>query len=128
MARPKKLRTLSDLDAEIARLQRERDAMREVEVKEVVGRIKVAIAHYGLTAADLGLAEAKRGTRGPSPKAKDLGTKRSRRNGKGTGAVAPKYTDGQGRTWSGRGRQPAWFAQAIASGKSPEDLRILPPA
>ncbi len=27
-------------------------------------------------------------------------------------------------TWSGRGRQPAWFKEAIASGKSREDLKI----
>ena len=27
-------------------------------------------------------------------------------------------------TWSGRGRQPAWFKEAIASGESPESLAI----
>lgn len=27
-------------------------------------------------------------------------------------------------TWSGRGRKPAWFAAAIASGKTPDDLAI----
>lgn len=27
-------------------------------------------------------------------------------------------------TWSGRGRQPQWFKDAIASGKDPEDLSI----
>lgn len=27
-------------------------------------------------------------------------------------------------TWSGRGRKPAWFAEAIAAGKKPEDLAI----
>lgn len=25
-------------------------------------------------------------------------------------------------TWSGRGRKPRWFADALASGKTPEDL------
>jgi DNA-binding protein H-NS len=25
-------------------------------------------------------------------------------------------------TWSGRGRKPRWFAEALASGKTPEDL------
>lgn len=25
-------------------------------------------------------------------------------------------------TWSGRGRKPQWFAEALAAGKSPEDL------
>lgn len=27
-------------------------------------------------------------------------------------------------TWSGRGRKPRWFAEAVAAGKSPEDLAI----
>lgn len=27
-------------------------------------------------------------------------------------------------TWSGRGRKPRWFIQAIAAGKSPEDLAV----
>jgi DNA-binding protein H-NS len=26
--------------------------------------------------------------------------------------------------WSGRGRRPVWFAEAIAAGKSPEDLAV----
>lgn len=26
--------------------------------------------------------------------------------------------------WSGRGRKPRWFAQALAQGKTPEDLSI----
>lgn len=27
-------------------------------------------------------------------------------------------------TWSGRGRRPAWFKEAIKAGQSPEDLEI----
>lgn len=27
-------------------------------------------------------------------------------------------------TWSGRGRKPLWFAEALATGKSAEDLAI----
>ena len=27
-------------------------------------------------------------------------------------------------TWSGRGRKPRWFVEALASGKSPDDLLI----
>jgi DNA-binding protein H-NS len=27
-------------------------------------------------------------------------------------------------TWSGRGRKPRWFTEALARGKSPEDLAI----
>lgn len=40
--------------------------------------------------------------------------------------VAPKYRDPKNAslTWSGRGRQPQWFKDAVASGKSPDDMLI----
>lgn len=42
------------------------------------------------------------------------------------GGAAPKYVhpENPGKTWSGRGRQPQWFKDAIAGGKSAEDLAI----
>lgn len=44
---------------------------------------------------------------------------------KSSGGV-PKYVhpENPGMTWSGRGRQPQWFKDAIASGKSEADLAI----
>lgn len=41
-------------------------------------------------------------------------------------AAAPKYVhpENPGKTWSGRGRQPQWFKDALASGKSADDLAI----
>ena len=40
--------------------------------------------------------------------------------------VSAKYRhpENPSETWSGRGRKPAWFAAAIAAGKTPEDLAI----
>lgn len=35
-----------------------------------------------------------------------------------------KYTDGAGKNWSGRGPKPAWVKDAIAAGKSLDDLKI----
>ena len=39
---------------------------------------------------------------------------------------APKYRNPKntGQTWTGRGPQPKWFKEALASGKKPEDLLI----
>lgn len=34
------------------------------------------------------------------------------------------HPDNADLTWSGRGRQPAWFAEALAAGKTREDLEI----
>ena len=49
--------------------------------------------------------------------------------GKAKGAkstAAPKYRHPENAelTWSGRGRQPAWFKEAVAAGASPDDLAI----
>ncbi|MBA4351241.1 MAG: transcriptional regulator, partial [Rhodobacter sp.] len=51
-----------------------------------------------------------------------------------TGTVAPrkrapataKYANpaDASDTWSGRGRKPRWFAEALAKGKKPEDLAV----
>lgn len=40
--------------------------------------------------------------------------------------AAPKYANPSdpAQTWSGRGRQPVWFREAIAAGAKPEDFAI----
>ncbi|MFC6199416.1 H-NS histone family protein [Ponticaulis profundi] len=39
---------------------------------------------------------------------------------------APKYRNpgNPEQTWSGRGRQPTWFREAIVAGSEPDDLKI----
>lgn len=34
------------------------------------------------------------------------------------------YSDGQGNTWSGRGRRPLWLTEALAAGASLDDFRV----
>lgn len=43
--------------------------------------------------------------------------------------VLPKYFNpaAPSETWSGRGKQPRWFAAALRSGHKADDLRILEP-
>ena len=43
-----------------------------------------------------------------------------------TAGAPPKYVhpENPSKTWSGRGRQPQWFKDAIAGGKSEKDLSI----
>ncbi|MBL4916618.1 H-NS family nucleoid-associated regulatory protein [Szabonella alba] len=40
--------------------------------------------------------------------------------------ISPKYANPADRsqTWTGRGRKPGWFIDALAAGKSPDDLAI----
>ena len=55
----------------------------------------------------------------PAAKKKPPGRKRVAR-----AKPAPKYKDASGKTWSGRGRTPGWFTQAIAAGQTPESMMI----
>jgi DNA-binding protein H-NS len=43
-----------------------------------------------------------------------------------TGTVAPKYRNpgNPEQTWSGRGKRPRWFNDALAAGKKEKDLAI----
>ena len=123
MATKKSGPTLAALNAQIAALQAQADALRKKEVAEVVAKIKDAIAHYGLTAADLGLATVARknatllATAGDKP-----ASKRRKKAGPKPSARTVKFTDDQGNTWGGMGKRPAWFKAALASGKTPEEL------
>ena len=101
--------TYAKIAREIAALQAQAEAIKKREAEEVIARIKEAIATYDLTAKDLGLTGHSRS----SPRAPKAGR-----------SVASGYRDGQGNTWSGRGRRPQWFLEAIAAGKSVEELRV----
>lgn len=96
--------SLTQIKKQIARLERQAEALRQKEIADVVARIRSAIEHYGLSAADLGLAPARapRKTRRTTP--------------------AVKFRDAEGHTWSGHGRRPRWFVDALAAGKSADDL------
>lgn len=104
--------TLKQLEKQIETLQRQAEKLRAEEMSGVVSRIKTAIAHYGLTAADLGLGGSTKGK--PGAKAK---------LGKGRPGVV-KYSNGQGGTWTGRGPRPLWLREAIASGKAADEFLV----
>lgn len=125
MATKKVETTLEALTAQIAELQAQADALRKQELADVIGKIKTAIEHYGLTAADLGLATAARKPGRPTKTVTSSGKAPARKNAAGKKQpAAAKYADGQGNTWVGRGKRPAWFTAALAAGKTAEDLLV----
>ena len=72
---------------------------------------------YGVSVEDLTGAA-------PSPaKSKAKPKSKPKRRGK----VAPKYRNpgDASQTWTGRGRQPAWVAEALSGGARLEDLAIV---
>lgn len=123
MATKKSGPTLAALNAQIASLQAQADALRKKEVAKIVAKIKDAIVHYGLTAADLGLAQtARKNAKAPEAGGGKAAIKRRKKGRPKPSARAVKFKDDQGNTWGGMGKRPAWFKAALASGKTPEDL------
>ncbi|UXH78398.1 H-NS histone family protein [Roseateles amylovorans] len=123
-------KSLKQVLNQIEKLQKEADAMRAREVSGVVARIREAIEHYGLTPEELFGSTGRAPVRGRVG-AKAAASKPGRRGGAAKrgpavrkSAGSPKYQDGAGRTWTGVGKRPNWFKEAIASGKTAEDLLI----
>ncbi len=103
----------------IETLKAEAEKLRRKETAEVVARIREAIAHYGLSAADLGLAPAR------APAAKKAAKKARKAGGrKGKGTVPVRYRDDAGHTWTGRGLKPVWLREALAAGRTLADFEI----
>lgn len=101
--------TLAQINKQIEKLQKEADALRQAETKGVIARIKVAISHYGLTADQLGFEKSA----AKVARAKNAGAKP-----KG----APRFSNGDGQVWVGRGPRPLWLREALARGRSLDEF------
>jgi DNA-binding protein H-NS len=113
-------KTYTQVQRQIAKLQREADALKKKEVGGVVARIKEAIQHYELTAADLFDG---RGSKGTSSSKQKVSSSTSGLKGK---KVPIKYRDENGNTWTSRGSQPKWLAASLASGRKIEEFLVKP--
>ena len=93
------------------------------ELKELQGQVTRAIASFEDRKKKQALAELEEKAREMGYSLAELtGTSGPRKR-----APAPaKFANPENAadTWSGRGRKPRWFADALAAGKSPEDMAI----
>ena len=95
------MKTYMAVKSEIAKLEKQAEALRKSELKNVISQIRKAIVEYGLTATDLGFGRAAATPKKPS-------TRRAKRS-----AGVAKYRDpATQQTWTGHGRPPAWIAGA----------------
>jgi len=122
--------TLATLKKRIAKLQAQADeleAQKASEVKGVIERIKQAIAHYDLQADDLfGSKASTRGKRQVTARKEKATAKKSasKKPASKKAAVSIKFSDGAGNSWTGNGRRPRWYVEAIESGKTPDNLLV----
>jgi len=83
----------------------------EKELKQVRDAAAKLVAKHGFSLEDI---------TGVAPRAK-------RKKSTGPKTVgAPKYANpaDSSQTWTGKGRQPTWFKDAVAAGQSPESMAI----
>ena len=112
-------KTLTQIRNQIAKLEKEAESVKSKEVAGVVERIRKAIEFYGLTADDLFGANAKKAGR-PNGVVGNAVKKAPKKK-----AALAKYKDPvSAKTWTGHGKRPGWFVQAIAEGKKAEELAI----
>lgn len=102
-------KSLSRIQSQIEKLQKEADAMRSA----AIARIRKEMAQLGLTAEDL------------------FGEPLSPFLGKGRRAArvpadprTPKYADGTGNTWGGIGKRPTWLREALEAGRMLEEFLV----
>lgn len=115
-------KSLADIQAAIDKLQKEAQAIRAKELDEVIARIKTAIEHYQLTPADLGFAARASRPGASAGASRGAGSKGRSKPARKIGVI--KYRDDAGNAWTGVGKRPRWYLQALAAGKKPEDLLV----
>lgn len=126
---PTSMKSYQSIKAEIAKLEKQAEALRVGEQRVAVARVKKLMDEFGLTLADLG--GAAKGKPGRPPKAaksaKSDTAVRAKKAAKGKPASigAPKYRDPKSqKTWTGRGKPPLW----IVGVKNRDALLIDAPA
>jgi DNA-binding protein H-NS len=118
--------SLQQLEKLSEKIERRREQLRRVHALDVRRRVLAEIRSAGLSLADV-LAGA-RPKRAPTAAAKG---KPARRRGRRRRAAAAAAVRGMTyinpadttETWSGYGRRPQWYLDAIASGKTEAQLR-----
>ncbi len=114
---------------QIEELTRKAEAARKEETAAVIADIRSKIKAFGLTAADLGLAERRvaRPARGAAKPAKAASEKAPRKGRPGAGKGVKrkiKYRGPAGQNWSGVGRKPVWLVEALAAGRRLEEFKV----
>lgn len=93
------------------------------ELKELQGQVTRAIANFEDRKKKQALAELEEKAREMGYSLAELtGTSVPRKRAPATAKFANPANSAD--TWSGRGRKPRWFAEALAAGKKPDDMAI----
>ena len=101
--------TLAQIQKQIAALEAKAAKLREAEKAGVIARIKEAIEVYGIAPRELY----------SSTPVKVVKSKQKK-----TVVGGPRFADGTGNTWIGRGPYPQWVRDALEAGKKLADFAV----
>lgn len=115
------MKSLKGIEAQIARLKKQRELIQQKQRKPVITSILRSMGEFGITPGDILEAYNLARTR-----------REVKRNSGGTvGTARPSYkapvkyrNPETGDTWTGRGRAPRWLAAAEAQGQSRESFFV----
>jgi DNA-binding protein H-NS len=102
---------IQEAEAIVNELRKKLDEERKGQRMEALTLARELIKTHALTASDLGF------TGKSSASKSSIGDKRN--------VVAPKYQDPEsGKTWTGRGKSPAWLSAHLVAGRNKEEFLI----
>lgn len=113
-----------EIRTKITELEKQAEELLASEKKAAIQDIKEKIRLYGITPAEIGMAEKVKGNRGrPAgpPRGATAEKKPASRATKRKSKVQPKYRGPNGETWAGRGKRPLWVNEILASGGDMQD-------
>lgn len=101
---------INEAEAHVNELRKQMDAQRKGERTQAINAAKELIKTHELSASELGF----------SGKAAVKRVSTDKRN-----SVAPKYQDPEtGKTWTGRGKTPAWLNSQVSAGREKQEFLI----
>jgi len=102
----------------VAQLADLRDAIEDLRLTKVAAERDAVLAEARDRLAQLGLSLD------DALKSEGQDSRKTSRHGHGPAKVPPKYRGPNGEQWSGRGRQPHWVRDLVASGQRLDDCLI----
>ena len=115
---------LLDIQAEIAKLQKQASEIKSKEFESTVADILMRMEAFGITVKDLQKKQPKGKTKLGRPAKLDKVPRVKDRNKVAGKPVAIKYKGPNGESWTGRGIAPKWMSAAIAAGATKESFLI----
>lgn len=103
--------TYAELQEQIAQLQAEATQIRQAELAAVITKMRDDIRIYEITPQDLFGRVAGKAPKSPA-----------------AAKATPKFSDGKGNHWVGRGPRPQWLRDALAAGRRLEEFMFGAPA